>query len=145
MSNRTKIMVKIFSRTIRVSAGLFIVLGIAFSRTLPEDGPSSTAEGAYTEAQAKRGERVQRRVCVRCHIPAYYKGGLLDSWTGNTVGALNSQISNTMPEDRPSSLKPQQYADLMAYILMLNGFPAGDTELPSEDAALARIIIERKK
>ena len=121
-------------------------LGIGFFRTsAQEDSYRSTAEGVYTLDQAKRGQRVQRRVCLRCHISEYYKGGLLDSWAGNTVGALNSLIINTMPEDRPSSLKPKQYADMMAYILMLNGFPAGDQELPSEDAALARIIIERKR
>ncbi len=138
-------MLKKLLRTSLVIVGLLLIVGVVFPRTLLEDDRRSTADGVFTAAQAKRGERVQRRICIRCHIPAYYTGGLVDSWVGNTVGALNSLIINTMPEDRPSSLKPEQYADLMAYILMLNGFPTGETELPSEDAALARIIIERKK
>ena len=123
---------------------MFLAMGSARSNG-GEPEYRSTADGVYTEIQAKRGERLQRRACLRCHIPDYYKGGLLDAWLGNTVGALNERIINTMPQDRPSSLKPRQYADIMAYILKLNGFPAGQERLPSDDSALARIRIERSK
>ncbi len=105
----------------------------------------SVNDGVYSEKQAKRGKRVQRRACFRCHIDDFYKGSLIDSWAGNTLGALMTHIANTMPQDRPSSLKPRQYADFMAYLLQLNGFPAGAEDLPSDDSALAKIRIERSK
>lgn len=124
---------------------LLPAVGILWAGARQSEERRSTADGVYTERQAKRGERVHRRSCRKCHIPEYYTGGLLDSWAGNTVGALNNRIIGTMPQDRPNSLKPDQSADLMAYLLMLNKFPAGEEELPSDDSALAKIIIERSK
>ncbi|MFQ5738902.1 MAG: c-type cytochrome [Acidobacteriota bacterium] len=137
---------EILSRSALLSVlSVVVVVGIALSGEAQEQPYRSTADGVYTERQAKRGERVHRRTCRRCHIPDFYKGGLIDSWAGNTVGALNTHIANTMPQNRPSSLKPRQYADIMAFILMINGFPAGEDRLPSDDSALARIRIERSK
>ena len=104
----------------------------------------STADGVFTEDQAARGADLQTNICGRCHQPAFYTGGLIDSWAGNTVGALYQLIINTMPEDTPSSLKDQEYADLMAYILKINGYPVGSDELPGNDDALMKIVIERR-
>ena len=137
---------KTFSKSVLPSA---LLAALAFGVILPRWGQGqqtrSTTDGVYTERQAKRGMRVHRRSCLRCHIPDFYKGSLIESWAGNTVGALNIRIANTMPQDRPSSLRPRQYADLMAYILKINEFPAGEDELPSDDPALAKIIIKRSK
>lgn len=110
-----------------------------------EQQARKTTDGVFTQRQAKRGERVHRRACLHCHVPDFYKGGLFDNWAGNTVGALNTHIANTMPQDRPSSLTSKQYADILAYLLLINEFPPGEDELPSDDSALARIIIERSK
>ena len=53
--------------------------------------------------------------------------------------------SGTMPEDNPGSLKQQEYGDILAYFLALNEYPAGDTELPGNAAAMAAIKVEKKK
>jgi hypothetical protein len=52
-------------------------------------------------------------------------------------------MSTTMPEDNPGSLKPQQYADVVAYFLKLNGYPAGKTELTGPEA-LKTIKLDKK-
>ena len=104
----------------------------------------STTDGVFTEAQALRGAEIQTAVCGDCHQPDFYTGGLVDAWAGNTVGALFQLIVNTMPENSPSSLKDQEYADLMAYILRINEFPVGKKELPGDDDALMKIVIERR-
>ena len=44
-----------------------------------------------------------------------------------------------MPADKPGSLTREQSTDLAAHILKTGGFPAGPTELASDDAALSRI------
>jgi S-disulfanyl-L-cysteine oxidoreductase SoxD len=44
-----------------------------------------------------------------------------------------------MPQDRPGSLSAEEYADVVAYILRLNGRPAGERELPADAALLARM------
>ena len=126
-----------------------LALGLGAGMTLGGEEKTkprqSTADGVYTLDQAKRGERAHREACLHCHLPDFYRGGLVESWAGNTVGAFNLEIVNTMPQDRPSSLKPEEYADIMAFLLKLAGFPAGETELPSADADLAKIVIARSK
>jgi hypothetical protein len=41
-----------------------------------------------------------------------------------------------MPEDAPGSLEPQQYVDIISYVLRANGFPPGDRELTADQAVL---------
>jgi hypothetical protein len=50
-----------------------------------------------------------------------------------------------MPGDNPGSLKQQEYADILAYFLSLNAYPAGDTELQGNAAAMAAIKVEKNK
>ena len=47
-----------------------------------------------------------------------------------------------MPADAPGSMTPQQTVDVTAYVLKLNKFPAGQTELPTDVVALKKIMIE---
>ena len=49
-----------------------------------------------------------------------------------------------MPPSRPNSLGDDTYADLVAYILEVNGIPAGDTALPTDPAALEQMVIPAK-
>jgi hypothetical protein len=51
-------------------------------------------------------------------------------------------ISGTMPADNPGGLKPQDYADIIAYFLKVNSYPAGTTELGSTKEAMGDIRIE---
>ena len=107
----------------------------------------STNEGVYTAEQAARGEKVSVEVCSMCHSPKedFTRNGFLNSWTGKPIRALFHNLKETMPEDMPGSLSAQQYADVVAYILKLNGMPTGSSELKSDDESLSTIIFERKK
>ena len=109
------------------------------------DEPSSVRDGVYTEAQARRGEKIYNDVCIACHMPEWFAGTFLESWNGTRVSALYELISTTMPEDRPGGLKKRQYADVLAYIFQMNGLPAGETELQSQREALGKILIEWRK
>ena len=118
----------------------------ALAACSPTDRPTERTieHGVYTRAQAKRGEVIHTRTCVQCHAAGYYKGRkLVESWSGQTLGALNTYLVNTMPEDRPSSLTPAQYADVMAFLLSIYDLPVGEEELPSDPAALAQIVIRK--
>jgi mono/diheme cytochrome c family protein len=69
------------------------------------------------------------------HAKSYMAGtGLLDKYV--TVGALEERIRFTMPGHEPNGLDEDTYRDITAYILRLNGFPAGAADLPSERAQL---------
>jgi hypothetical protein len=47
--------------------------------------------------------------------------------------------------DQPGGLTPQEYVDIIAFILKANGFPTGAQELPIDLDALKSIAITHKK
>jgi hypothetical protein len=47
-----------------------------------------------------------------------------------------------MPFDQPASLHPERYAEVLAFILEVNGFPPGDAALGWERKELAGITID---
>ena len=107
--------------------------------------------GIYTDAQAKRGEGVANKTCVSCH-GAELMGGeagptlvgleFLGNWNSLSLGDLFDRIHSTMPADAPGSLNLQDTGDLIAYVLKLNKYPAGQKELPTDMAALGQVKIE---
>ncbi len=112
---------------------------------------TSVASGVYTEDQAKRGEAVAGKLCISCHGPDLTGGeagpalvGLefLGNWNALSLADFFDRVQATMPADAPGSLTPQQTVDVSAYVLKLNKFPAGQTELPTDLTALKQITIE---
>lgn len=94
----------------------------------------------FTAPQAERGRRVFGRVCSVCHGRNEFRGPIFAlTWVEEPVGHLFQHISTTMPQDRPGSLSLDEYASVVAYLLDLNGRPAGDQELPADVEALNRM------
>ena len=105
-------------------------------------------DGVYTEAQAKRGALIYDLECASCHGPAGAGGGLAPALTGAafsanydglTVGDLFERNLRTMPIGREGELSRPQNADVTAYMLECNKFPAGKEELPTRAQALGQI------
>ncbi len=83
-------------------------------------------------------------MCAACHSTNEFSGGRFRiKWVGQTAGDIFDLVSTTMPEDNPGSLSPEDYANLLAYFLRLNGFPAGEEPLPADVSALQNVRIER--
>ena len=92
----------------------------------------SVADGVFSAAQASRGEQTFRQVCAACHDTGEFSGGRFRlTWVGQTAGDLFDTIATLMPEGDPGSLRPAEYASVVAYLLQLNGYPAGEAELPT--------------
>ncbi len=117
-------------------------------------GSRSIWDGIYTSNQATRGQAAYREECAKCHgenlaggedAPALVGKQFLKTWNGRTVGDLLEIMIKTMPSEDPGSLSRRQYADLSAYILNANEFPAGPKELGSPPSELKDIRIEEKK
>jgi quinoprotein glucose dehydrogenase len=111
-------------------------------------------DGVYSEAQARRGEEVYRQACANCHGPELegadmtpgLTGGVFTSnWNDLTLGDLFERIRTTMPLDKPGSVSRQQNADLVAFLLKANQWPAGTTELTRELGALKQIRIQSSR
>jgi mono/diheme cytochrome c family protein len=102
----------------------------------------------YTEAQATRGNQAFSQSCNNCHTLADTGNRpltgqkFMDGWTQRSVGDLLTFVSTNMPNGvAAGTLSAATYADLVAFILKSNGFPAGTTELaPGDTVAGVQII-----
>lgn len=104
-------------------------------------GPS-LADGVYSDAQAERGYIVFRDTCSGCHATSEMQGAdFMFEWEGSSVGRLYRMISRTMPDDDPGSLPQKSYIDVVTYILQLNDFPAGTSELTADAERLDALTI----
>jgi len=101
------------------------------------DGSAPSVATIFSAAQAARGRSTFRAVCAECHYSSEFRGAHFQfSWRRRTVADFFEEISSTMPEDAPGSLEPGEYLAVVAYVLQLNGFPAGASELPLDLAVL---------
>jgi hypothetical protein len=104
---------------------------------------STTSAGVFTAAQATRGEETYMAICVSCHPRGTYATpAFRATWTGRPLSELFDFVREKMPKNDPGSLRPGEYAQVIAYILKINDAPAGDHELPAESEPLKKIRIE---
>lgn len=127
------------------------VLGIAFLLVdLPANAQAgkSVWDGVYTEAQAQRGEPLYMTHCSACHgtnldggemAPELQFGEFVWNYDGFPVATLYQRIRETMPLGNTSSASRAEKADILAYIMAKNNFPAGDSELSSRNSELRGI------
>jgi len=110
-------------------------------------------DGVHTEAQAERGRTAYQQACIGCHredlrgdntAPSLVGESFTFLWGDMEVGELSAKIQKLMPPERPGTLPPQTYADIVAFILQKNSFPAGTSELSADPSAL-HILITAKK
>jgi len=135
-------------RRVSVLVGLCCLAGSVVAQS------RSVWDGTYTKTQAARGKTVYEQTCSRCHGETLLGGddakplvgeAFLQAWDGKPVGKLFDVIRTTMPDDGPAVLSRRESADVVAYLLGANGFPAGPAELESEDAPLNNILIKAKR
>lgn len=135
------------SRRAGSAVGL-VILPIVAVAAMAASG--SVWDGVYTEEQAKRGNAIYLQECASCHGPQLEGGDMspplvggvfTSNWNDLAVGDLFERIRTTMPLDRPGAVTRQQNADVIAFLLKANGWPAGAAELPRELAPLKAITI----
>jgi mono/diheme cytochrome c family protein len=114
----------------------------------------SVWDGIYSNEQADRGEALFVQQCVACHsnqpggasaAPAVIGGDFKFRWTDAPLRDLYDTIVQTMPLAAPNSLGADEYADITAYILKLNDYPAGSVDIdPRQRQSLQRIRIDEQ-
>lgn len=129
-----------------------ITFAFAVAEPRAEQG-QTTNTGVYTEAQATRGQAAYE-ACSSCHGPQLEGDGFapalsgpefMANWSGTSVGDLFERIRISMPPGQESTVTTKEKADIVAYILKANRFPAGQTELASETEVLKQIKFETKQ
>jgi len=98
--------------------------------------------GVYTAAQAAEGEQHFNTQCLSCHEAGNYAGdNLVNRWAGGTLGDIYQDFSLTMPPANPGGLSAETYASILAYVLRLSTYPAGNDELPGDAWELGGMTI----
>jgi len=126
----------------------------ALSGIIAAQSERSVWDGVYTPEQSKRGEALYANNCASCHgsalgggesAPPLSGGEFFANWSGLTLGDLFDRIRVSMPADRPGKLTREQNADILAFILNVNQFPSGATELDHRSEVLKQIKFEAEK
>jgi mono/diheme cytochrome c family protein len=114
------------------TAVLALVLLTSAGSWLAAQEPAKAAarrvtDGLYSAEQATRGRAAYMKGCAACHMADL--GGK----------------EYSMPLGAAGSMAPQEYLDIVAYILQKNEYPAGPQELTGAVAAQRwpRILLER--
>jgi len=139
--------------TMKTPALILLTAATLAAATLYAQG-QTTNDGVGTDAQIKRGADVYGAQCATCHdaqlagsgtAPALDGTDFAANWKDENVGSLFERVRATMPADNPGSLKRDQVADLVAFILNYNKYPLGKADLPTEFEALKAIKITAPK
>lgn len=103
----------------------------------------TTKAGVYTPDQAVKGREVFNSNCLGCHTTATHQGpAFTNKWFGRPLFDLFDYVSQAMPKAAPGSLTEDEYVWVTAYILRLNGMPAGRTELSPEPTWLKSVRVD---
>ena len=132
-------------------AGWSTAIGREAARPSPASSATATGsvwDAVYTKAQAARGNALYTAHCQACHGESLEGSGpagplagpiFTANWDGVSMGDMLERTKTTMPMSKPGSLSRQQIADVLAFVLSANKFPAGEVELPRQ-AELLNLI-----
>ncbi len=104
----------------------------------------TTNDKIYTKEQAKTGEELYRTNCLTCHDKKYFRP-VFKTWSGQSLGTFFLVMNASMPQGNPGSLHIEEYTDILAYMLSLSRYSAGESKLSSSTEFLNSITIEDRK
>jgi S-disulfanyl-L-cysteine oxidoreductase SoxD len=141
----------VFSLRSTAAIGLFATLMYACVASAQQ---TTVWDGIYTAQQAERGRTEYMKACASCHAqdlrgqgtaPSLVEESFAFLYNDIPLGELLDKIQKLMPSDRPGSLPPETYRDIVAFLLQANKFPAGEKELDAGPEALRRVLIVMKR
>jgi mono/diheme cytochrome c family protein len=106
----------------------------------------------YSAAQAKRGAVLYQSQCAECHgadlggvaaSPPLSGENFLSVYSDHSILVLFDKVQQSMPQTNPGSLTPAQTTDLLAFMLSVNKYSAGDEELPADREKLKTIQLPK--
>ena len=126
-----------------LAAGAWLAYGA--QDAAPGTAPRSVWDGIYTKEQADRGKELYETHCLACHGESLEGNGpaktligpeFAANWNGISMADMLDRTRTSMPLGKPGTLGRQQVADLLAFVLSANKFPAGEYELPRQAEVL---------
>src|SRR5262249_16954512 len=132
-------------------AACFMFLTFVSAAAGQSQGSEKTVlDGVYSNAQAERGHGFYTTYCSACHgnslegvsAPPLTGTRFLERWREGALDPLYEFIRQRMPFGRPANAKPipdGEYLDILTYILKVNGYRAGESELARN--LLANVVL----
>ncbi len=131
---------------------LWFGAGLCLALVTGQTHAGGSASGVYSEPQALRGEALYLQHCVACH-GTHLEGSPAAALTGpafrarwedgsHTLDDLYYIVRTLMPNTAPGSLSKTEYADVVAYILRVNGYPIGETDLVPKGAIMKPVVLQ---
>src|SRR5690606_19072859 len=123
---------------------IILVLCTSGAQAQTETPVSTVLDGVYSDAQALRGQAVYGVWCSACHgdalegvsAPELTAGSrFVERWREGPLDWIHSFLKERMPPRRDPGAAPlpdTDYLDILTYILKVNGYPAGPSELTLE-------------
>ncbi len=116
----------------------------------PGDIPGPGTPPQFTARQATDGKKAYESYCAVCHGSTLTNGTFgtplageyfKKNWTGKSVSTFHTK-SRTMPPASPGSLPAASYVNIIAYILDVNGFKAGNTALSANPESMKQMRLK---
>jgi mono/diheme cytochrome c family protein len=135
-----------------VSAFVVAVVGATHASPARAQAGKTVWDGVYSDEQAARGRELYLSACSTCHKedlsgqpgPNLAAEAFYSRFDADHLGRIYNSILTRMPADNRGTLRPEQAADLVAFLLQFNKFPSGATALPADMPALTGIRVMRK-
>ena len=141
-------------KSVMVAGALLLMLGAALTQGFAQAPARTVWDGVFSAEQVNSGKIFYDRKCASCHgaeltgvemAPGLEGSAFLANWSGQTLGDLATRIKTTMPANDPGNINIRQTADVIAYMLSFNKFPAGGAVLPGDAQILGQIGIVSEK
>jgi mono/diheme cytochrome c family protein len=129
-----------------------VLSGFSCQAVYGQANAAPAADGIYTADQAHRGETLYKAQCTACHgdaldgvgpYPPLSGDDFLTKYEGQPALNVYNIVQKLMPATAPGSLTRPQAADLLAYILSFNKFPAGTKDFPTDEDALKKLTLPK--
>lgn len=115
--------------------------------TVPTHIPSGPTTPSFTIEQAQRGQIAFYNNCAECHGAALEGnfGPALDDTHGNVqwepVSFVFSYMTAFMPSGNAHALRPNDYLDIMAFLLQAHGHQPGRVPLTAQAATNSKAVL----
>ena len=126
---------------------IFLILCVPAAHA--QSAPVKTVlDGVYSDAQAERGHASYTQFCGSCHgaglegisAPALTGDRFLERWREGVLESLYNFIRLGMPPRNGNAMPEHDYLDLVTYLLKMNGYATGGSELTSDGLASVLLV-----